>query len=337
MIKDNIDKLKQELSSGKEIVIVTHRNPDGDAIGSSLGLWNFLLKTGKKATVITPNDYPDFLKWMPGNDTIVKFDSQSQKAKEIVSKAGIIFCLDFGTLKRIEQLGEEVQKSKAFKILVDHHVQPDSFADFMFHDVTACSTAQLIYELIAELGEKNKIDKDSAICLYTGIMTDTLSFKISTVQAKTHIITSELIKAGAVPHIANENVYNANSEDSLKLLGYSLNEKMKVLKEFNAAYISLSADELKKFNYKQGDTEGLVNHPLSVTGVKFSVFFMERDGMIKLSLRSKGNFDVNKVARAHFNGGGHVNASGGELKTSLDDAVKLFLSVLPSYKSELLK
>ena len=337
MTKEDISKLKNQLDSGKEIVIVTHKNPDGDAIGSSRGLWNFLTKRGNKATVITPNDFPDFLRWMPGTEQILKYDSQAELSNEIISKAGIIFCLDFNTLSRIEELGKAVEKSNTFKIIVDHHIQPDKFADFLFHDVQACSTAQLVYELIEELGEKNKIDADSANCLYCGIMTDTLSFRISTVQSKTHRIVSELMEAGAQPLISHENVYNSNSEDSLKLLGYSLSEKMKVLKDYNTAYIFLTEAEHKKFNFKKGDTEGLVNYPLSIKGILFSALFTEREGSIKVSLRSKGDFDVNKVARAHFNGGGHANASGGDLKLSVEDAEKLFLSILPEYKNQLVK
>jgi len=337
MTKDDISKLRNQLDSGKEIVIVTHKNPDGDAIGSSLGLWHFLQKRGNKATVITPNDFPDFLRWMPSNEKILKFDSQTEQSKQIISKAGIVFCLDFNTLSRIEELGEEVKKSNAFKIIVDHHQQPESFSDFLFHDVSACSTAQLVFELIETLGEKNKIDADSANCIYCGIMTDTLGFRISTVQAKTHKIVSELMEAGAQPLIAQENVYNSNSEDSLKLLGYSLSEKMKVLKDYNTAYIFLTEAEHKKFNFKKGDTEGLVNYPLSIKGILFSALFAEREGTLKISLRSKGDFDVNKMARAHFNGGGHMNASGGDLKLSVDEAEKLFLSILPEYKNQLVK
>lgn len=337
MKKGDTRKLKKTLAAAKEIVIVTHRNPDGDAIGSSLGLWNVLTSNGKKATVVTPNDFPDFLKWMKGAERITCFDAEQEKAKKIIARAELIFCLDFSTLRRIEALGEEVRRSRAFKVLVDHHVQPENFHDFIYHDVRASSTAQLICELLGEMGEKNNIRKAAASCLYAGMMTDTLCFRIPTVDANTYRLAAELVEAGAEPDEIYENVFSQNTRDSMQLLGYSLVEKMKVLEEYNSAYIFLSAGELRRFNFRKGDTEGLVNYPLSIKGIRFSVLFMELEGKIKISLRSKGRFDVNKMARAHFNGGGHVNAAGGDLKLSLEDSVKMFLEVLPQYKNELLR
>jgi len=336
-MKEDISRLRDQLSSSKEIVIVTHRNPDGDAMGSSLALWNFLAKRGNAATVITPNDYPDFLAWLPGNGKVLKYDTDTIAASEKILKAGIIFCLDFNNLSRLEGLGSAILASKAWKVLVDHHPQPEPFADFAYHDTDSCSTAQLIFELISELGEKHLLDKDSAICLYTGIMTDTASFRFPSVQAKTHRIAAELIDLGMPHYLAHEQVYDTNTEERLKLLGFTLLEKMQVLREYNAACISLSESELKRYKFRKGDTEGLVNYPLSIKGMRLSAFFMERDGVIKVSLRSKGDFDVNKMARAHFNGGGHRNAAGGDLKLTLDEAVKKFLELLPGYRNELQK
>lgn len=332
------DKVKALLAKPERIVIVTHKNPDGDAIGSSLGLYHYLVKKGHPVTVIVPNDFAPFLKWMPGCDTILDFEKNTAKAKEIIAQAEIIFCLDFNTIKRIEEAGEEVRRSTAIKFLIDHHPAPEEFADFKFHNVKACSTAQLVYEFIELLGDKSLVDVNTGICLYTGIMTDTASFRFPSVTGQTHRIAAELIELGVPHYKAHENVYDSSTYDRLRLLGYSLSEKMKVLKEYNTAYISLSAEELKRFNHQQGDTEGLVNYCLSMEGIRLAAFFMEKDGTIKTSFRSKGKVDVNAFARAHFNGGGHVNAAGGSLNVkTVEEATAKFKEALVTIKDALTK
>jgi phosphoesterase RecJ-like protein len=331
-----IEEIKGLLSTGKRIVIVTHKNPDGDAMGSSLGLYNYLVRKKHNVKVVTPNGYPVFLQWLPGNDKVIEYSESPEMAEARIKKAEVIFCLDFNALRRIGEVGDLVKKAKAVKILIDHHPQPEKFADYLFHDRKSSSSSQLVFDFIALLGEKKLINKKSANCLYTGIMTDTLNFRVGTTSAHTHRVTAELIEAGAQNTLAFANVFDANSEDRVRMLGYAL-QKMKVFKEFHTAFISLSASELKKFNFQKGDTEGLVNYPLSIEGIHFSALFTEAKGEIRISFRSKGTFDVNKFARKNFNGGGHLNAAGGEAHATLDAAVLNFVSLLPGYKDELLK
>ena len=330
-----IKEIKEVLQTPKKIVIVTHWSPDGDAMGSSLGLYNFLLRKNHMVRVITPNDYPSFLAWLPGNKEVIKYSTQVKEAKKNIEKAELIFCLDFNSLKRIEKLGPIIEKSKAKKFIVDHHPQPENFADFMLHDVNACSTAELVMDLINLLGEKKLLNKDIANCLYTGIMTDTGSFRFPSTTAKTHYIVAELIEAGAENSIIHDRIYDNNSQDKINLLGFCLYEKLKVFEDFHTAFISLSMEELKRFNYIKGDTEGVVNYALSIKGIHFAAFFVERDGIIKTSFRSKGNFNVNLFARNHFEGGGHIHAAGGSCNLSLDETINKFISLLPQFKEEL--
>jgi len=334
MKKDNILKLKLLLKQASQMVIVTHWSPDGDAMGSSLALYNYLIKVKKKVTVIVPNEYPEFLHWMPGDNKVVNHQSEPEKANKIIAKADVIFTLDFNSFKRLEKLGEVVEASKAVKVLVDHHQQPDKFAQIVFHDVKACSTCELVYDIIVGLGGKKLIDKKIASCLYTGLMTDTGSFRFSSVKAKTHQILADLLDKGAVPNQIHEAVYDTYATNRLKLLGHSLSQKMVVMPEKNLAFITLAHDELKHFDYQKGDTEGLVNYPLSINGIKFSGFFVEMDGKIKISFRSKGKFDVNQFARTHFSGGGHINAAGGKSDLNLNETITKFLSIVnhPDFK-----
>ncbi len=329
MKQEHINELIELLNKSKKIVIVTHWSPDGDAIGSSLGLYNYLIQKQHKVTVITPNDYPSFLFWMPGNDKVIDFSANPNLAKAAVEKAELVFCLDFNTLNRIEVLGEEVRKSTAKKCIIDHHLQPEDFADYMLHSVKTSSTCELIYDFIVLMKDEKLINKDVANCLYTGIMTDTGSFRFPSTSPKTHRVIADLIEAGAENSEIHVRVYDNNTEDKLRLLGYSFVEKLVVLKQHGTAFFSLNADELSRFNYKKGDTEGLVNYALSIEGIYFAVFIVERDGKVKLSFRSKGKFDVNTFARKHFSGGGHANAAGGISELSLDETITKLLSLLP--------
>ena len=337
MKQQEIIELKELLSSRKKIVIVTHKNPDGDAMGSSLGLYNYLIRKNHNVKVITPNSYPTFLNWLPGNDKVIEFSKIPEKAQTIIKSADIIFCLDFNSLSRIGEVGPFIKKSKATKVLIDHHPQPEKFAEYMFSDRKSSSTAQLIYDFITLLGDTTFINKKVANCIYTGIMTDTLNFRIPTTTAHTHAVVAHLVRAGAQTTVAYANVFDTYTEDRLRLLGHCLGREMKVLKEYNAAFMALSKSDLKKFNFKKGDTEGFVNYPLSIEGIRFSALFIETNDEIKISLRSKGEFDVNAFARKNFNGGGHTNAAGGELHGSLDEAVTKFVNLLPEYKDSLLK
>ncbi len=331
-----IKEVKSLLGKPKNIVIVTHWSPDGDAIGSSLGLYNYLIKKDHKVTVITPNDYPSFLYWMKGNSKVLDFQKKINSAKNAVAKADIIFCLDFNSLKRIDKLGDEVSKSTAIKFIIDHHLQPDDFADYMLHSTLACSTCELVFDFIQLMGDKKMMDKDIANCLYTGIMTDTGSFRYPSTTAKTHRITAELIDAGAENGEIHNRIYDTSTEKRLKLLGFCLDEKLTVLPEYRTAFFNISDAELKRYNYQKGDTEGVVNFALGIEGIRFAAFFAERDGIIKVSFRSKGSFDVNKFSRANFNGGGHANAAGGMSELSLKKTLEKFVALLPEYKKQLL-
>lgn len=321
--KFNYSALKRQLSIRKNIVIVTHWSPDGDAMGSSLGLYNFLSEN-HKVTVITPNEYPEFLVWLPGNKKVLVHLKEEKKTATLVKKADLIFCLDFNSLKRIDKLGDVVGASPAKKIIVDHHQEPDDFAEIVFSDTSASSTAEMIYDLIVGVGGKKSITPKIAECLYTGIMTDTGSFRYPSTTAKVHRIVGDLIEAGAQNSKIHQNIFDTNTVDKLRLIGYTLSEKMEVLPEHATAILSLKEAELKKYNYKKGDTEGLVNYGLGIQGMLVSAFFVERDGMIKISFRSKGNFDVNKFARAYFSGGGHKNAAGGQSSLSIEKTIQEF-------------
>lgn len=331
-----VKEVRALLNEPKKIVIITHWSPDGDAMGSSLGLYNYLIQKKHKVTVITPNDYPSFLFWLPGNKQVIDYSLKPTPAKKAVAKADIIFCLDFNSLKRLNTLGDEVSKAKkAIKFIIDHHLEPEDFADYMLHTIEACSTCELVYDLIELMEDKKLLNKAIANCLYTGIMTDTGSFRFPSTTAKTHRIIAELIDAGANNSDIHDRVYDENSEDKIKLLGFCLAEKLTVIQEYNAAFFSLRDDELKRFNYRKGDTEGVVNYALAIEGIRFAAFFVERDGEVKTSFRSKGSFNVNLFARKHFNGGGHANAAGGSSDLTLDETVIKFVSLLPQYKTKL--
>jgi len=329
-------KLKELISTPQKVAIIMHKSPDGDAIGSSLGFGQFLKKMGHDVTVLSPNVFPEFLKWMQGAKDILTYDKKPSESVAAIRNADLIACLDFNGLCRIDELGVEVAKSGALILMVDHHPQPDPFADIAFHSTAASSTAELVFDLIEKLDEKKKITKNIANCLYAGIMTDTGSFRFSSTTTHTHYVVAELMERGAEVSRVYQLVNDTNRESRLKLIGFSLLEKMKILPEFSTGFIALTQSELKRFDYRDGDTEGLVNEPLSVKGVSFAALFTEKgDGIIRISFRSKDKFDVNKFARAHFEGGGHVNAAGGMSELSMDETILKFLTLLSPYKAEL--
>ena len=336
MTNDDIQKIKQLLSTPKNIVIVPHKNPDGDAIGSTLGLYHYLKKQHHNVSAITPNDYPEFLKWMPGESEVLKYDSNAEKANALIEKADLIFTLDFNALDRIGDMETPIKDAKAVKIMIDHHQQPEDYAVFVYSDVSMSSTCEMVYNVIEMLGDLDQIDTDIATCLYTGIMTDTGSFKFSSTTHRTHDIIGTLIEKGADNAKIHDNIYDTFSYNQLQLLGCALRNLI-VLPEYRTAYITLSQEELDRFNFKKGDTEGFVNYGLALQGIVFSVIFIEnqQDKIIKISLRSKDDFSVNEFARAHFQGGGHINAAGGRSDLSLKATVEKFISILPSYKNVL--
>jgi phosphoesterase RecJ-like protein len=334
---ENIQEFKKYLETPRKAVLLTHFKPDADALGSALGLRQYLNMKGHAAKVITPSDYPDFIAWMPGNRDVLVFQKEKpQKAAQYLDEADVIFCLDFSCLNRINDLGEMVRGSASKKVLIDHHLDPERFADFEQWDGTAASTAELVFRLIEELGDKDLITPEIAECLYAGIMTDTGGFRHSNTTHKVLKIASELVQRGADPYRVSKLIYDTNSIERLRLMGFVLSEKLQVLPEYRTAYVALTAEELKRFGSQTGDTEGLVNYGLSIKGVKLSVLITDRRENIKLSLRSLGNFSVNDMARAHFEGGGHRNAAGGQTTLTLDQTVKMFLDILPQYKEQLI-
>lgn len=332
-----LEAFRQFFQTPRKVVILTHFKPDADALGSSLGLSGYLKKKGHNVNVITPSDYPDFLTWMPGNNDVLIFHKEKPKAaEELIAKAEAIFCLDFSSLQRINELGVMVGQSAAKRILIDHHLEPERFADFEQWDQTAASTAELVYKLIAELGEESLVDENIANCLYAGLMTDTGGFRHPNTTIEVFKTAAALVRHGADPAKVSKLIYDTNTLERLRLMGYVLSEKLQVLPQYKTAYITLSAEDLKKFSSQTGDTEGLVNYGLSIKGVRLSVLISDRKENIKLSFRSLGEFSVNEFARKHFEGGGHKNAAGGQTNTTLEETLKKFLELLPLYKDQLL-
>ncbi|MEX1238741.1 MAG: bifunctional oligoribonuclease/PAP phosphatase NrnA [Cyclobacteriaceae bacterium] len=333
----NILEFKDFLTVRRKVLVVTHYKPDADALGSSLGLAGYLKKKGHSVTVISPSDYPDFLSWMPGNPEVLIFNKDRIKDSEhITQESDLIFCLDFSSLKRINELGELVEKSSAKRVLIDHHLDPEDFADFVQWDTNAASTAELVFALIQELGDDQYIDEDIANCLYAGLMTDTGGFRHSNTTKIVFETAAALVGHGADPAMVSKLIYDTNTIERMRLMGFVLYEKLNVLPEYRTAYIALRTDDLKRFSSQTGDTEGLVNFGLSVKGVRLAVLISERKDNIKLSFRSLGDFSVNDFARKHFDGGGHKNAAGGQTNLSFDETLKKFLELLPIYKNDLL-
>ncbi|MDD5571426.1 MAG: DHH family phosphoesterase [Bacteroidales bacterium] len=332
-MKKEIEVIKKKLPSAKNIAILCHVHPDGDTIGSALALFHYFKSKGKNVNVISPNDYHKFLDWMPESDKISVYSKSKNKneIEAVIMNADVVFCIDFNASNRIDELEPFYLKSKAFKILIDHHALPKKFSDITISDTHVSSTAELIYDfLIGISGNKKSITKEIGECLYVGILTDTGSFSYSC-SYKTHFITSELIKAGVNTNHVNQLVYSHYSEERIRLLGYCLSEKLVVMNELKTAYFSLTRDEQIKYKYRYGDTEGIVNYALSINGINLAAIIVERTGEIKFSFRSKGDFDVSKMAREYYNGGGHNNAAGGFLKVTLNEAVEYFVKIVKKY------
>ena len=335
---EDISTVRSLLSKAQNIVVVPHKNPDGDAIGSCLGLYHFLKQKGLRVQVIAPNDYPRFLKWMPGNDAIMNFEKENSQSIEALQKADLIFTLDFNHFSRTGQMESFLKESNADFIMIDHHQGPSAYAKVTYSDVSMSSTCEMVYNFIEKIDQTDSISKDIATCLYTGIMTDTGSFKFSSTTSRTHRVVADLIDKGADNMLIHQRVFDTNSPSRLHLLGVAL-KNMVILEEFHTAYTTLSQNELDAHNYKKGDTEGFVNYGLTIEGIKFAVIFIENreESIIKISFRSVGNFSVNEFARAHFGGGGHTNAAGGKSELTLEKTVKRFTELIPKYKKELAK
>ncbi|MFN5921366.1 MAG: DHH family phosphoesterase [Bacteroidota bacterium] len=313
-------------------MITTHHKPDADALGSSLGLYHFLQKIEIDAAVISPTDYGDFLKWLPGEDNVINFEEQTDRATQLVHEADWVFCLDFNSLKRINEMGKLVEQSAAKKILIDHHLEPETFADYGLHTAKASSTCELVFMFIEQFDGVELMDKTIASCLYAGMMTDTASFKHSSTYPSTHRVAAVLLEKGAEPNKIYEAVYDNFTADRTRFIGYCISQKLQILEEYHTALICVTADELKKFNSTTGDTEGLVNWGLTIKGIKLSTLIVDRTVLRKMSFRAKGDFPANEFARKYFNGGGHFSAAGGESTDSLETTEEKFKTALKDYR-----
>lgn len=322
----------------KRVVITVHANPDADALGSALALAAYLEKKDHQVQIISPTDYPQFLHWMNGHEKVIVFnDGNEERSTHIIKDADIICCLDFSSLNRIEGMGDIVRNSSATKVVIDHHTGKEDFAEYVFWDIKAAATCELLYQLIVDLDDRSLIDKHTAECLYAGIMTDTGSFRHPNTTKHVHEVVADLIELGANVSKVSKLVYDNNSLDRLRFIGYALSEKLAILPEYKTAYFAISAEDLKKFNSRTGDTEGLVNYALSIEGIAMAAIIIERNEGVKMSFRSIGDFAVNELANKHFQGGGHKNAAGGISYLTLQETVDKFLKLLPLYKSQLHK
>ena len=328
--QEQVAALSEALSRPRRIAITAHYNPDGDAMGSSLGLALVLRELGHEVQVVLPNAPAAFLHWMPGANAILSLDKDAPASRTAMSECEVLFCLDFNRPDRVSGL-EDSLRAATFRVLIDHHQDPADFAAIAFSDVTACSTCQMVYDIVHALGHDALITAEAATCLYTGIMTDTGSFRFSSTAPHTLRVAARLMELGAVPDQIVSSVLDDNTEDRLRLLGFALSERLRVMPELGTALITLTKEDLARHNFKPGDTEGLVNYGLSIRGIRLAAFFVERGDLVKVSMRSKGALPVNRFLSAHFEGGGHFNAAGGATRIPLNAAVDLFLAELPAF------
>lgn len=329
MKDQDIREIKELLANPLKIAVIPHRSPDGDAMGSTIGLYLFLKKLGHDVTVITPNDFPSFLAWLPASDKVVVYEKDRERATELLNSADVLFALDFNALYRTGEMENVLSRVKSPFIMIDHHQKPDTFAKYTYSNTAFGSTCEMIFNFIGFLGYQELIDKEIATCIYTGIVTDSGSFRFPSTTAATHRITAQLIEKGVDNGAVHIALFDNNSYQSLQLLGRAL-ENLKIIPQKRTSYITLSQQELDYYNYVKGDTEGIVNYGLSIKDVIFTAIFIEHqdENIVKISFRSKGNFDVNQFARQHFNGGGHINAAGGKSTVSLSETVKKFEEIV---------
>ena len=325
----DIQAIQLLLATPKKIAIIPHRGPDGDAMGSTLGLYHFLLKNNHHPVVVSPNEFPDFLAWMPGSETVKIYEKDKENCTKILEEAELIFTLDFNALHRVGEMETVLARLKTPFIMIDHHQKPDEYAAFTYSDTSFGSTCEMLYNFILFLDKKEDIDKTIGTCIYTGILTDSGSFRFPKTTGTTHRIIAELIDLGVENTLIPTLLFDNSSYDRLQLLGRAL-QNMKLLKEHKTTYITLTQDELNSFNYTKGDTEGFVNYGLSIKGIIFTAIFIENkdEKIIKISFRSQGDFDVNQFARDHFNGGGHRNAAGGKSEVSMEETIRKFEDLL---------
>lgn len=325
-------KIESEIKNASNIVITAHKSADGDSIGSSLGLLYFIEKLGKKAIVCHPDKAPDFLYWLD-TSSILLMDEKPEEVTVQMQKADLIFCLDYNATSRVgPEMQELLETATCKKIMIDHHLNPEEFPTITVSETTASSTSQLIVDLIEESGHLDLLDKKIGTPLYLGILTDTGSFRFNSVKPRTHQVLAKILAAGVEHHLIHEKLSDNNTETRLRLQGYAMSEKLEILYDYNVAIISLSKEELAKYQYKKGDTDNLANLVLSIKGMKAAIVFTERDGIMKISFRSKGSENpVNILAKEHFNGGGHANASGGMSDLTVDETLEKLKRLIPEY------
>ena len=313
-----------------------HQKPDGDAMGAALGLYHFLKGLGHNVTVISPTNWAEFLNWMPGVKEVVDFEQQRENSKGLIDQAEVIFCLDFNILHRTKHMEQPITEAKCTKILIDHHEQPQEEAfTYGVSNTAKSSTCEMVFDFITDSGHQDAITPEMAECLYTGVMTDTGSFRFPATGASVHRMVAVLKEKGLKHTKVHDNIYDNFLENRLRFIGYALVNRMEVLYEYNTALMYITKADLQRYNIKTGDTEGLVNYLLTIQGIKFGALVIDRDGERKWSFRSKGDFDVNTFARKHFEGGGHFNAAGGRDSESLESTVKKFKQVIPEYHNQL--
>ena len=329
----DIQAIQLLLATPKKIAIIPHRGPDGDAMGSTLALYHFLLKNNHQPTVIAPNDFPDFLAWLPGSETVKIFEKDTENCTKILQEAELIFTLDFNAFHRTGEMEHTLAKLTAPFIMIDHHQKPDDYAAYMYSDTSFGSTCEMVYNFISFLDKKEDLDKTIATCIYTGILTDSGSFRFPGTTGNTHRIIAELIDLGVENTQIPVLLFDNSSYSRLQLLGRAL-QNLKILEAHKTSYTSLTQDELDSFNYVKGDTEGIVNYGLSIKGIVFTAIFIENkdEKIIKISFRSQGGFDVNQFARDHFNGGGHSNAAGGRSDVSMEETLNKFEDLVNKLK-----
>lgn len=338
--REEVAALKVQVKSAKSVVVTSHRSPDGDAIGSSLALKHMLSAMGVSSTVVMPDAYATFLHWMPGQDSVRFHDAEPEAVSALVEEADMLFCLDYNAPSRAGGLAEAVQqacdKEGSTVVMIDHHQEPEPFADVMLSDPTTGSTCELIYRLLQAWGMEEALDADLASCLYCGLITDTGSFRFSSVQPSSHDMASVLLATGMDHSRIHSLIYDACRLEQVQLTAYALSQKLQVFPEHRSAIISLSLEELQRYSAQKGDTEGLVNRALAIEGINFAAFIKEDVDRVKMSLRSRGAFSVRDVAATHFNGGGHHNAAGGACEgESLQSVVDRMVSLIPTWSDGL--
>jgi bifunctional oligoribonuclease and PAP phosphatase NrnA len=322
----DIAQLQSLIAQRGRVVIITHRLPDGDALGSSIGWMQYLTLKGCETSFVSPTLYTDNLKWIPGTDAVICYDDplHKQRATELIATADVIYCLDFNALSRIEEVGVLVAASTATLVMIDHHLEPEAFAALTFSDTSYAATAEMVYDLIQQMGDETLITSDMATCIYTGLATDTGFFQHSNTSPNVFRVAAALTALGAAPAIISDKICNVYDERRLRYYGEMLSQKLKVVKPGKVAYISVPQIDARRFNLQLGDNEGLVNYPFRIKGVELTALFTEERDKIKISLRSKGDIDVNQFARKYFSGGGHKNAAGGKSLVNLNETLNIF-------------